>query len=654
MINNESCKIRQKLREICTHTTKFPVTAVSVLISWYLFKSELGINLTYAKHNLEPYSVFNHLMLHQCHDKKIESEINDLYFFHKHNYVKKSGRGSEQEADEDEDEAGEVSNIDYFDEEDNNYDKILLSPRDRIYAKDPESEDEFEIICQNKNKYTTNKECQTQTSFSKRKRQREECTDDYEDDDNNQSKRRKKKSDKKVTEGEMRYVSCVARISEWFKRNKTIDKCKHSYDVTNSLQVDCLYANSGDMSIAISTKSLPVDTRDLISRKSLDKNGIKYDEFVKDDTLYGAGQIGVKRFLLGGVDLTTVPILDDEDEDEDESSDYDTTTTSTSIATSACTTFNNNDFMTMFAIEESNAEVITEEQREENEFQRNKVIDQEQFQVHHALMKVSNTIYKLHKMMCNVSNTGEFDKINMITGETCLSCSLLIIYQFRVALFDLVNKARAHMLKVQINDPTQPHHRIFDLPINRQRDPETGKFVQSELKPFVYERDYKPTLKQIVDCVRRGVNMLGSKAVKIVSYREETCENGEVDDNDYTYDFMGEEISESCFDRAYMDWRESFPFFPKLTEEEQKEMFNHLVPPSSSKIWCYTNPRLSSIETNIHKNTNQCCSLPVKVRLVELLCKVNKKPITVLKNGVVELTNRHGMKYSLDMMRTFF
>lgn len=601
MISNEDNKIRQKLRRVCKYTSKFPVTTVSVFVVWYLFKTELEISTNFAIKNIEPYSVFKHLIMYMCPDKKIDGEIDDLFFFHKHDYVKKCGINAEESDEEDEGLAGSDLNLGDFED--------AKSCKHSSEYEDWMGEEGGRAAC-------------------KRKRG---CEED--------EPQPKKKKTKKVSEGEIRYASCVDRLNQWFKGMKTGQKCKLDYDVNNSLKISCLHANCGKLGTAIAGKKLPCDTRELISRKHLEKLGLSYDQYVNDDTLYGTGQIGVKRACLGGTDLTSIPILLDDEEDEEEEVEQSQDSGDMS-------------FNTMFAIEESTVETYSQEEEEENEFQRKNVIDDLQFKLHTQLKKMSATLYKLHKDSKKLVDIGEFAKIAMITGEPCLSCSFLVLYQFRASLAALINMSRAHMLKVRVNNPGHPSDRIYEIPLKRQRDPDSGKFVQSTEKPFFYEKSYKPTLRQRVDCISTGVSMLGEKAVKIIGYREESCETGEIDEDDYTYDFMGEEISETCFDIAYRDWKDAFPFFPDFTEVEKEEIFSHMMPLSSPKIWCYTNPRVASIETDIHTSVTTSCPLPLKVRLAELLCKVNKKPITVLKNGLVDVTRHHGMKYTLNMVRT--
>ncbi|AFU90082.1 hypothetical protein AbHV_ORF70 [Abalone herpesvirus Victoria/AUS/2009] len=611
MIDNKEQQTRLDLIKVCEFLTYLPKCIESVAVGWYIFKNELGLGVTEAVRSLPPSCVYKHLILGVCEKRDIQQEMEHVLFFYENNYVKKSGDDlSGGDADDDDEPSC----------------KKLKNSDSAVLSDNEDNDDEEEGVVE--------------------KAMRE---------DDEASKPKKVT----LTEGEIRYTTLQASLAEWFKIQRE-NGCKMNYEMSNTLKVQCLYANCGEVSKCVSSKSLPVDTRDLVPRKWLERKGIDFEEYTRGEEMYGAGQIGFRRTNLGGAPLTSIPLSGTN------------VASGTSVGTKPIESKGGSCFNTMF-----NIEIVDPKRTPAGEnmtlHEKNVKIDEEQNKAYVNLLRASNTLYKLHKLMCGLKDRGDYKIIHALGGEPCLSCAFMMEYRLRACMFSLTNEARAHMLKVKINSPRDSQEKIYNIPMKRRRDPHTGKFMTQDA-PLdsgtllrtedygMYNASFTPSLKQKMDCITSGVDMLGEQAMKIVSSREECFENTSngisqcgIDTNDYSYDFMGEQLNYTAFSRAFGEWRHKFVFLPKTKNNEEEEVlkrniFNHIMPLESPHIWCYTNPRLCAVETNIHSTTCVRCQMPIKVRMAELLCKVNRRPVQTMKNGINQVTSFHGMKYELNMI----
>lgn len=595
MMDTEEVEVMKKIKPVCEFIGYLPKCFESVPVAWYLIKTHLGLSTQVAVNKLQPSAIFKHLLLKVCEKREIEKELEHACFFHTHDYVKKS---------EDGDDDG--------------------PPKKKLKTHSDKSDVLSDV---------------------------EDFTGGDDDDECGGGKK------KKYTEGEIRYMDLHSSLMEWFKKQRQ-HCCEMNYKMNNSLKVNCLHANCGDLSSSVAAKSLPIDTRDMLPRIWLDKKGIDFTEYTTQEDMYGAGQVGVRRTNLGGAPLTNIPLGDGS------SSRGDIVSKPTTVSQPCF-------FNSMFHIETGDPAKTLVSDNETAE-ERNKRIDIKQEKMQVELMQAAGLIYKIHLLVKKIKNEGDFVLLYALLGEPCLSCAFMMDYRLRACVFSLANESRAHMLKVKINTSDDNQQKIYNIPMKRRRDPHSGKFLSKDaaLDPDtvlrtedfnLYNANYEPTLKQKVDCITSGVDMLGEEAVRRVAAREDVYESNKtisstgIDTNDYSYDFMGEQISYTAFSRAFGEWRRKFPFFPKTKSGKEEEEFKiamhaHIMPLSSPKIWCYTNPRVCAVESNLHTTTSLRCDLPLKVRLGEILCKVNKKQVSLIKNGIGFVTNYHGMKYELSMI----
>ncbi|UPX73975.1 ORF6 [Ostreid herpesvirus 1] len=492
----------------------------------------------------------------------------------------------------------------------------------------------------------------------------EEENEDLEDEECETVKKARKSSKKMpYMEGDDRIKSMGQTLGKWFEQNKT-GCSKKDQTLLNYIQTQCTIANCGDLSLSITNRRMPTDSRKLVNWKWVANNTLypKHGETLDDD-MYGCCQVGAARCdydntlseLIdavhnGRVKHSTVEMTKKKKADllevlmdpgkNNKKEDGDDPTLFFSI----------ND---MDQLLEGDDIIDMEEECEGDEDDVNAkgyddLYDKKQKELYKKIETGMITVVRLHEM-CNDLGIGDyFELILSATEFPCVICDLSILYEFRACFFDLINMSRMAASKVNLNRIKKPG-KLFSKAIKNKTNAGCkplvkGQFLGEKTELEITKRldEVELTPKQLVDysifkCLGGGEDMMKTMA--------QLDKNNKMED--YGYNFFAEEISPPVLLRCMEgEWLDKFPFMRSIIDRIKDVALSHALP--RKRIFCYINPRIMACECNIYETVRSRCLLGVKISLVNTMLKVMKRSQTkTILNQVSSICKEHGIAYEI-------
>lgn len=452
--------------------------------------------------------------------------------------------------------------------------------------------------------------------------------------------------------------------------------CKGETDVAN--KSECVYASPGDIGEAIRNRTMPVDSRYLVSRKWFEKNmGVymSYGTYMSDE-LYPHGQLGVSvadysgereealNEILnskGNVERA-ISMMDSQNLYKKEKlrsvEDYITVGTGNKIAS-------------LFSMMEAGDCAVPQPSDFLTDDQRNEMVDNRQEETWTAILNRTERLVAVHSIAHGARGDSTFRACADIFPK-CVWCDIGVIPEIRAGMLDLVNSARKKIKQVAMvheagmkKCDTLLFHRPFKRKRISKRIGYGGELVPGSRTN--YQREKKGLISGRV--VRGGIKSMSPKQVMVIFNQgfdrfdedllAQICACASKESDVFTYSYDAQMVS---YDALQASFEEScavkLPFmlevmryvalkiFSNNTKRAQAALFKHLIP--SQSIQCCINLRAISVETDAYSTMNHTCLLPSAVQAIKTRALYDVKDIVQEVDGVNKRIRDHRLTYRVS------